>query len=498
MIHGASTATFSKFASLFRPGDPNSHSSWSLPASSFHPICFSRCNGVPKPFSLSHSFEHLSLSSISGSSERISHLQPRSRSSRIGLHVFQKEAADLQTARKSTSDLIKLCRERKVREAIEYLEGMERQGIHVNSSTHLSLLQACADTKSLKEGKMLHEHILRSPYKPSISIFNKLMEMYSKSRSMIDAQTVFDEMPERNLISWNTLIMGFAKNNQGEEALNLFSQMRERGLAPDGHTFRGVLSACISLSAVEEGLVHFDSMKKEYAISPWMDHYVAIVDLLSRSKRFEEAEDFIKKMPMKPSALIWQTLLKFSKIHGDLEREKRAAKCLNPSNTGSGPERSLRYDNLEREIDGSKHLNQLSPSNSSADSEGNQITGTKNKAKENPIPPKSEAYEKLKGLSGQVREAGYKPDTRYVLHDIDEEAKEQALLYHSERLALAYGLISTPKGSTLRIIKNLRVCGDCHNWFKIVSKIVDREIILRDNKRFHHFKDGRCSCGDYW
>ncbi|CAI0628389.1 unnamed protein product [Linum tenue] len=102
------------------------------------------------------------------------------------------------------------------------------------------------------------------------------------------------------------------------------------------------------------------------------------------------------------------------------------------------------------------------------------------------------------GQSMVMKEAGYVPDTRYVLHDIDEEAKERALMYHSERLAIAYGLISTPARQTLRIMKNLRICGDCHNAIKIMSRIVGRELIVRDNKRFHHFRDGKCSCGDYW
>ncbi|XP_008809479.2 pentatricopeptide repeat-containing protein At2g22070 [Phoenix dactylifera] len=109
-----------------------------------------------------------------------------------------------------------------------------------------------------------------------------------------------------------------------------------------------------------------------------------------------------------------------------------------------------------------------------------------------------EAFEKVRELHKEMRAAGYVPDTRYVLHDIDEEAKEKALMYHSERLAIGYGLISTPPGTTLRIMKNLRICGDCHNAIKIMSKVVEREIIVRDNKRFHHFKDGVCSCRDYW
>ncbi|KAJ6805425.1 pentatricopeptide repeat-containing protein-like [Iris pallida] len=109
-----------------------------------------------------------------------------------------------------------------------------------------------------------------------------------------------------------------------------------------------------------------------------------------------------------------------------------------------------------------------------------------------------EAYETVRELHGAMRRAGYVPDTRFVLHDIGEEAKEEALMYHSERLAIAYGLMSTPPGTTLRVMKNLRICGDCHSAVKVMSVVVGREIIVRDNKRFHHFRDGVCSCRDFW
>ncbi|MQM21729.1 hypothetical protein Taro_054774 [Colocasia esculenta] len=127
-----------------------------------------------------------------------------------------------------------------------------------------------------------------------------------------------------------------------------------------------------------------------------------------------------------------------------------------------------------------------------------KISGRSNRSSSTSNPKRREAYEKVRELHRQMREAGYVPDTRYVLHDIDEEAKERALMYHSERLAIAFGLISTAQGTTLRIMKNLRICGDCHNAIKVMSRIVEREIIVRDNKRFHHFRDGACSCGDYW
>ncbi|TVU44814.1 hypothetical protein EJB05_04274, partial [Eragrostis curvula] len=109
-----------------------------------------------------------------------------------------------------------------------------------------------------------------------------------------------------------------------------------------------------------------------------------------------------------------------------------------------------------------------------------------------------EAYAKVRELHEQIRAAGYVPDTRHVLHDVDEDAKARALMYHSERLAIAFGLVSTPPGTPLRVMKNLRICGDCHTAVKLIAKVTGREIVVRDNKRFHHFKDGVCSCGDYW
>ncbi|XP_023645223.1 pentatricopeptide repeat-containing protein DWY1, chloroplastic [Capsella rubella] len=140
-------------------------------------------------------------------------------------------------------------------------------------------------------------------------------------------------------------------------------------------------------------------------------------------------------------------------------------------------------------------LRHISPSSHSTKVRGDkpEISGEK-KA----IADRSKAYIKLKSLGKEARDAGYVPETKYVLHDIDEEAKEKALMHHSERLAIAFGLINTPPGTTIRVMKNLRICGDCHNFIKILSSIEDREIIVRDNKRFHHFRDGSCSCGDYW
>ncbi|KAJ4958454.1 hypothetical protein NE237_025565 [Protea cynaroides] len=377
----------------------------------------------------------------------------------------------------SNVDLMSLCREGKIKEAIEFMS----QGIRADPHTFYALLTSCGNSKLLEEGKKVHDFLLRSQFKGDVQLSNAVMEMYCKCGSMVDARRVFDHTPARNMDSWHLMINGYATNGLGDDGLQLFEQMRKLGLKPDGQTFLSVLEACASAEAVEEGFIHFELMKNEYGIAPQMEHYLGLIDVLGKAGHFTETEEFIEKLPMEPTAAVWEALMNYARIHGDIEMEDRAEELLVA-------------------LDPSKAVANKIPTPPPKKRTAINMLDGKNKVSEyrSTNPYKGEAYEKLKGLSGQMKEAGYVPDTRYVLHDIDQEAKEQALLYHSERLAIAYGLISTPARTPLRIIKNLRICGDCHNAIKIMSKIVGRELIVRDNKRFHHFKDGKCSCGDYW
>ncbi|XP_024017189.1 pentatricopeptide repeat-containing protein At2g15690, mitochondrial-like [Morus notabilis] len=374
-------------------------------------------------------------------------------------------------------DLMGLCEEGKIEEALEFLG----QGVSADYEVFRSLLDSCRDKRSVEVGKRVHEFLRRSPFRGDVELSNKVMEMYGKCGSVKSARKVFDRMTERSLSSWHLMIKVYALNGQGDDGLLLFEQMKNVGLSPDKETFSVVLEACASAGAVEEGLIIFESMESEYGIVPGIEHYLRVVEVLGASGYLNEAEEFIKKMPFEPPAEAWEALRNFTRTHGDLELEDRIEELLVT-------------------VDPSKvNPNKIPLAQRKRHSESSMIE-EKSRVSEYrcPNPYKEEVYQKLKGLNGQLREAGYVPDTRYVLHDIDEEAKEQALQYHSERLAIAYGLISTPPRTTLRIMKNLRICGDCHNAIKIMSKIVGRELIVRDNKRFHHFKDGKCSCGDYW
>ncbi|XP_049398731.1 pentatricopeptide repeat-containing protein At2g15690, mitochondrial [Solanum stenotomum] len=371
-----------------------------------------------------------------------------------------------------TVDLIILCQEGKVKEVIEHME----QGIVADAQCFDMLFELCANSKKLEDAKKVHDYLLRSKCRSDLGLSNKVINMYSKCGSMTDARRVFDHMRDRNMDSWHLMINGYALNGLGDDGLTLYDQMRESGMKPNEETFLYVFEACASADAIDEAFMHFESMKAEYGISPQVEHYLGLLGVLGKCGHLAEAEEYISKLPFEPTEAVWEALMNYARIHGDIDLEDRAEELM----VGLDPSKAVANKIPTPPVKKQLAINML---------EG------RNRVAEFRNPTLFKDDEKLRAA---MKEQAYVPDTRYVLHDIDQEAKEQALLYHSERLAIAYGLISTPARTPLRIIKNLRVCGDCHNAIKIMSRIVGRELIVRDNKRFHHFKDGKCSCGDYW
>ncbi|KDP28301.1 hypothetical protein JCGZ_14072 [Jatropha curcas] len=392
-------------------------------------------------------------------------------------------------------ELDDFCKEKKVKEAVQVLHSLEEQQIPVDLPHFLQLIEACGELKALEEAKAIHDHILRSLSPLSVSMSNKIMEMYAKCGAMDSAFDVFNKMSERNLESWHLMITWLAKNGLGEDAIDLFSEFKRAGSKPDAQMFIGVFSACSDVGDVNEGMLHFESMMKDYGIVPSVQHYVSIVDMLGSTGYLDEALEFIEKMPMEPSVDVWVTLMNLSRVHGNLELGDRCAELvglLDPSRlnaqstAGFVPAKASDIAKEKEKKLSSQNLLEV------------RSRVHEYRAGDTSHPENDKIYAILRGLRTQMKEAGYIPETRFVLHDIDQEGKEDALLAHSERLAAAYGLLSSPARSPIRVIKNLRVCGDCHNAMKIISKIVGRELIMRDAKRFHHFKDGVCSCRDYW
>eukprot|EP01018_Ginkgo_biloba_P031203 Gb_23798 [translate_table: standard] len=390
-------------------------------------------------------------------------------------------------------------------EALIVFTQMLLADVKPNSITMVSLLPAFSYLASLQQGKCIHNYILRNGLEDDVFVGTALIDLYAKCGNVSMARKLFDKMSQRNIVSWNAMIAGYGMHGHGEDALALFNQMQLADVKPNHITFVCMLSACSHAGLVNEGCQYFNCMAQDYRITPKMEHYACIVDLLGRAGHLNEAEDFIKKMPLEPDASVWGALLGACRIHHNIVMGERVAECLldlQPDDAGYYVLLSNiyaaggRWDDVEK-------VRAMMKDRRLKKSPGCSLIEVNNKVYvflvgDRSHPQSEKIYSLLESLAGQMKEAGYVPNTNFVLHDVEEEVKEHMLCIHSEKLAIAFGLIHTSPGTPIRITKNLRICGDCHSATKFISKIVRREIIVRDANRFHHFRDGMCSCRDYW
>jgi pentatricopeptide repeat protein len=393
----------------------------------------------------------------------------------------------------------------RAREALTVFHQMRLGDTKPDSVTMVSVLPACANLAALQQGKWIHAFIFRSGHESHVSVQNALIDMYSKCGSIEAACNVFDKMSQRDVVSWNAMIAGYGMHGQGKEALARFSEMQKAGLKPTHITFIAVLSACSHAGLVNEGLHYFNCMSHDHCITPMQEHYACTVDLLGRAGHLDEAYNFVKKMPLEPSASVWGALLLACRICCNAELGEYVLEHLlrlEPENTGAFILLSDIYVSTGRWDDVAKVRTKLndkvlrkSPGCSWIEIKDEVhvfLAGYKLH------PQFKQIYAMLEKLSGQLKEAGYIPNKNFVPYDVEEEEKESSLCCHSEKLAIAFGLLNTCRGVPIRITKNLRACSDCHSATKFISKIVGREIIVRDANRFHNFRNGLCSCGDYW
>lgn len=368
-----------------------------------------------------------------------------------------------------------------------------------------SVIPACAHLTALNLGKQLHGYIIRLGFDDNKFIASSLVDMYAKCGNIKMATCIFDRVETRDMVSWTAIIMGCAMHGHALDAVSLFEKMLVDGVKPCYVSFMAVLTACSHVGLVDEGWKYFNSMQRDFGIAPGLEHYAAVADLLGRAGRLEEAYDFISNMGVEPTGSVWSTLLAACRAHKNIElAEKVIDKILlvDPENMGAHVMMSNIYSAAQRWRDAAKlrvHMRKKGLKKTPACSwieVGNKVHTFL--AGDESHPYYDKINEALNILLEQMEKEGYVPDTNEVLHDVDEEHKRDLLRTHSERLAIAFGIISTTAGTTIRVIKNIRVCVDCHTAIKFMAKIVGREIIVRDNSRFHHFKNGSCSCGDYW
>lgn len=209
--------------------------------------------------------------------------------------------------------------------ALELLREMRMVGIRPNQFSLATTFKACADMASLDEGKKAHGLRIKLGNEIDICADNALLDMYVKCGCMDDSMKVFRRIKDHTIVTWTTMVMGFAQNGQTAEALGIFDELVAKGIEPNYITFLCVLYACSQGAHVEEGWKYFTSMAHQHGISPGEDHYACMVDLLGRTGLIKEAEELISKMPFQPGPLIWQTLLGACHIHGDIEAGRRAA-----------------------------------------------------------------------------------------------------------------------------------------------------------------------------
>ncbi|XP_020599889.1 pentatricopeptide repeat-containing protein At1g56690, mitochondrial-like [Phalaenopsis equestris] len=391
-------------------------------------------------------------------------------------------------------------------EAFDVFRSMQLANVPPNYPSIISVLAVCAGLAVILHGKQVHAKMIRTHFDSDVFTVSALITVYVKCGDLAKAKIIFDSFEKKDTGVWNSMIAGYAQHGLGEETLQVFNDMCLMGMIPDEITYIGVLQACSYSGMVKEGREIFKSMSLNSLVRPTAEHYACMVDMLGRAGQVDEAMELVNNMHVEADAVVWGALLGACRIHKNLEiAEIAAKKLLQLEAWNSGPYILLSniYASSRRWEDVAKLRKAMSLRNVSkspgcswleVDKIVHMFTGGDLIAH----PEKQIIISLLERLDSLLMESGYHPDFSYVLHDVDEEQKRHSLRYHSERQAVAFGILKVPKGMPIYIMKNLRICGDCHIAIKLISKIMEREIVLRDSNRFHHFKDGSCSCRDYW
>ncbi|KAF3780356.1 Pentatricopeptide repeat-containing protein [Nymphaea thermarum] len=356
------------------------------------------------------------------------------------------------------------------------------------------LLNACADLATLKHGRQIFNHITKLGLDVNVSVANGLIAMYSKCGRIKEASTVFDLIVDKDLVSWNSLMTGYAQHGQGKRVIEIFEKMLQAGIKPDHISYVAVLSGCSHAGLLSEGQLYFDSMSKLHGLSPIPEHYTCLIDMLGRAGYLEEAEKVVDQMDFQPNADIWGALLSACRIHGNTELAERAASelfKLDPKDSGSYVLLANMYldgDNLDE----ASRIRKLMHERGVRKHPGCSWIEVDNRIHSFTVsnmnhPQMDDILKTLDDLITRFEVLGYVRNINF-----------RSLSHHSEKLAVAFGLLSIPAGRPIEVMKNLRVCRDCHLVIKLVSAVTGRELVVRDASRFHHFKDGICSCDDYW
>lgn len=380
--------------------------------------------------------------------------------------------------------------------ALNLFRQMQQEGVRPNQVTFVSILKACSSMAALNQGWLVHAQAIESGFESDSFVGNALIDMYGRCGSLEDANCLFHKIPNRDVVAWTAMTAGYARSGFTQEALHVFDKMKLEGIKPTDVTYVCLLSACSQVGLLQEGRYHFKVMIEGYGIRPSLDHYNCMVELLSIAGCLNEAEDLLQTMPYYLNAVGWRSLLAHCRIKGNVQL---AQQCFN-NLVALDCRDATGYDMvsnicIHNSMEHNVEVEELRKYANAWKKPGKALIEVDNNVHvfgvgDNSHPQSNDIYAKLKTLRQKMKEVELKQGPDFML----DESEEDALCVHCEKLAVAFGLISTPHGTTVRVMKNLRMCSHCHNASKMISKIERREIIISDTSCIHYFKDGLCSC----
>ncbi|KAK1263443.1 Pentatricopeptide repeat-containing protein [Acorus gramineus] len=377
------------------------------------------------------------------------------------------------------------------------LRRMQMEGIKANAVTILNVLPACLNPSELQGLKELHGYAFRNDFHSDDLVANALIAAYAKCSSPSYADRVFHRFSNKTVSSRNAIIGGYAQNGDPKKAIDMFLEMSLSGLDPDWFSIGSLLLACARLKLLRHGkAVHGFILRNGLSMDSFID--ISLLSLYIQCGRTSSAREVFDRMEER-NLVSWNAMISGYSQNGwpnealELFREMQRLGFKPPEIATMSALTSCAQLSALR-LGKEAHCFALKMGLCDDAFVCSSIIDMYAKCG---CIEQSRAF--FNGLKGRISGIGYVADTGCVLHELEEEEeKVEVLRGHSEKLAIAFGLMRVGGRATIRVWKNLRMCGDCHGAAKLVSKVAEREIVVRDNKRFHHFKDGLCSCGDYW
>ncbi|KAJ8431504.1 hypothetical protein Cgig2_003253 [Carnegiea gigantea] len=362
---------------------------------------------------------------------------------------------------------------------------LRRQDVEPNEFTFSSLVKACANQAALEHGSQLHAQVVKMNFTADPVVSSALVFMYGKSGLVEQSARLFDHIKNPNEFAWNSLLGGYSQHGFGKEAIKVFERMVKEGIRPNEITFINLLMGCSHSGLVQQGLNIFKFMEGDYGVVPTEQHYACVIDLLSRAGKLKEAEEFINQMPFEPNAFGWCSYLGACRIHGDTARAEIAAKKLmklEPENSAVHILLSNMYAK-ERQWEDVSSLRKMIKESNLKKLPGYSWVDIGNKthvfgADDWSHPQHAEIYEKLDSLLDEIKKIGYIPRWDVIPIDTDDTTREKMLSRHSEKIAIAFAIMSLPSWKPIIIKKNLRICIDCHLAIKLMAKVTGRTIIV--------------------